>query len=178
MIDGRFVAGFLALAALGGLAARPLVDHVNGGPGGLLAGIVFSVLFESIRFFQRVPVWDFLFGLHWSPQTAIRADQVASSGAFGAVPLFAGTLLTGASASAGSFQSATIGPEEFGGPIPSLPYGAVNQNIAIRLEFTLTAGDAASFTSLFVVEPIPAPGAAALLGLGGLVGLGGRRRRA
>jgi phosphate transport system permease protein len=57
------------------------------------AGIVFSVLFESILFFQRVPVWEFLFGLHWSPQTAIRADQVASSGAFGAVPLFAGTFL-------------------------------------------------------------------------------------
>jgi phosphate transport system permease protein len=30
---------------------------------------------------------------NWSPQTAIRADQVGSSGAFGAVPLFAGTLL-------------------------------------------------------------------------------------
>ncbi len=57
------------------------------------AGIVFSVLFESIRFFQQVPVTDFLFGVEWSPQTAIRADQVGSSGAFGAVPLFAGTLL-------------------------------------------------------------------------------------
>jgi phosphate transport system permease protein len=56
-------------------------------------GIVLSVLFESLRFFQSVPVTDFLFGLEWSPQTAIRADQVGSSGAFGAVPLFAGTLL-------------------------------------------------------------------------------------
>ncbi|MGD2075145.1 MAG: phosphate ABC transporter permease subunit PstC [Gammaproteobacteria bacterium] len=56
-------------------------------------GIVLSVLFESIRFFQAVPITDFLFGLEWSPQTAIRADQVGSSGAFGAVPLFAGTLL-------------------------------------------------------------------------------------
>jgi phosphate transport system permease protein len=56
-------------------------------------GIVLSVLFESIRFFQAVPVLDFLFGLEWSPQTAIREDQVGSSGAFGAVPLFAGTLL-------------------------------------------------------------------------------------
>lgn len=56
-------------------------------------GIVFSVLFEAIRFFQEVPVMDFLFGLNWSPQTAIRADQVGSSGSFGAVPLFAGTLL-------------------------------------------------------------------------------------
>ncbi|MCG6936748.1 MAG: phosphate ABC transporter permease subunit PstC [Gammaproteobacteria bacterium] len=56
-------------------------------------GILLSVLFESIRFFQTVPVSEFLFGLEWSPQTAIRADQVGSSGAFGAVPLFAGTLL-------------------------------------------------------------------------------------
>jgi phosphate transport system permease protein len=57
------------------------------------AGIVFSVLFESIRFFQRVSIFEFLFGLQWSPQTAIRADQVGASGSFGAVPLFAGTLL-------------------------------------------------------------------------------------
>ncbi|MGX2041958.1 phosphate ABC transporter permease subunit PstC [Methylocaldum sp. MU1018] len=56
-------------------------------------GIVLSVLFESIRFFQKVPVTEFLFGLDWSPQMAIREDQVGSSGAFGAVPLFAGTLL-------------------------------------------------------------------------------------
>ena len=56
-------------------------------------GIVLSVLFESIRFFQQVPVSEFLFGLKWSPQVAIRADQVGGSGAFGAVPLFTGTLL-------------------------------------------------------------------------------------
>ena len=59
-------------------------------------GIVFSVLFESIRFFGQVPITDFLFGLNWSPQMALRADQVASEGAFGAVPLFAGTLLISA----------------------------------------------------------------------------------
>jgi phosphate transport system permease protein len=56
-------------------------------------GIVFSVLFETIRFFGKVSPIDFLFGLQWSPQTAIRADQVGSSGAFGIVPLVAGTLL-------------------------------------------------------------------------------------
>ncbi len=56
-------------------------------------GIVLSVLFESLRFFQSVPFFDFLFGLQWSPQTAMRADQAGSSGAFGAVPVFAGTLL-------------------------------------------------------------------------------------
>lgn len=56
-------------------------------------GIVLSVLFEAIRFFQTIPVSQFLFGLDWSPQMAIRADQAGSSGAFGAVPVFAGTIL-------------------------------------------------------------------------------------
>jgi len=56
-------------------------------------GIFLSVLFEALRFFQQVSLIDFLFGLNWSPQTAIREDQVGSSGAFGAVPLFTGTLL-------------------------------------------------------------------------------------
>ena len=37
-------------------------------------GIVLSLLFEALRFFQRVPVAEFLFGLHWSPQTALRAE--------------------------------------------------------------------------------------------------------
>ena len=56
-------------------------------------GIVMSLLFEAIRFFAVVSPIEFLFGLHWSPQMALRADQVGSSGAFGAVPLIAGTLL-------------------------------------------------------------------------------------
>jgi phosphate transport system permease protein len=56
-------------------------------------GIVLSVLYEAILFFQAVPVTDFLFGLDWSPQMAIRSDQVGSSGAFGAVPVFLGTAL-------------------------------------------------------------------------------------
>jgi phosphate transport system permease protein len=56
-------------------------------------GIVFSLLFEALHFFTKINPLEFLFGLEWSPQTAIRADQVAAKGAFGAVPLFAGTLL-------------------------------------------------------------------------------------
>ena len=59
-------------------------------------GIVFSLLFESLRFFKMVSPVEFLFGLQWSPQTAIRADQAGSSGAFGAVPLFWGTIFIGA----------------------------------------------------------------------------------
>lgn len=56
-------------------------------------GIVLSVLFEAFRFFQSIPVMDFLFGVQWSPQMAIRADQVAASGSFGFLPLLVGTLL-------------------------------------------------------------------------------------
>ncbi len=59
-------------------------------------GIVFSVLFEAIRFFQQVSIVEFVTGTKWSPQTALRADQVGSSGSFGAIPLFVGTLLISA----------------------------------------------------------------------------------
>lgn len=59
-------------------------------------GIVLSLLFESVRFFSKVNVGEFLFGTTWSPQTAIRADQAGSSGAFGSVPLFWGTVFIGA----------------------------------------------------------------------------------
>jgi phosphate transport system permease protein len=59
-------------------------------------GIILSVLYEAIRFFKVIPVTDFLFGLDWSPQMAIRDDQVGSSGAFGAVPVFLGTALISA----------------------------------------------------------------------------------
>lgn len=54
-------------------------------------GIVLSLLFESLRFFAKVPLTEFLFGIHWSPQTALRSDQVGASGSFGAIPLFVGT---------------------------------------------------------------------------------------
>jgi phosphate transport system permease protein len=63
-------------------------------------GIVMSVLYESVRFFAAVPASEFLFGLKWSPQLAIRADQIGSSGAFGAVPIFLGTALISAIAMA------------------------------------------------------------------------------
>ena len=56
-------------------------------------GIIASLVYDSMRFFASVPIAEFLFGTQWSPQTAIRADQVGSTGAFGALPLFAGTFL-------------------------------------------------------------------------------------
>jgi len=101
----------LALAAAGlvlarnkvapGLRARNSVERILMGVlilASLLAilttiGIVASLLFESLRFFEKVPFWEFLFGTKWSPQIAVRADQVGQSGSFGAVPIFAGTAL-------------------------------------------------------------------------------------
>ena len=56
-------------------------------------GIVLSVIFESLLFFEKVSMTDFFFGDEWSPQIALRQDQVGASGAFGAVPLFTGTLM-------------------------------------------------------------------------------------
>ncbi|MEA3058332.1 MAG: phosphate transport system permease protein [Sphingomonadales bacterium] len=59
-------------------------------------GILLSLMFESLRFFKLYPLGSFLFGTEWSPQTAIRADQAGSSGAFGAIPLLWGTFFIGA----------------------------------------------------------------------------------
>ncbi|WP_295399878.1 phosphate ABC transporter permease subunit PstC [uncultured Thiocystis sp.] len=56
-------------------------------------GIILSVLFESLRFFELVSPVEFFLGTKWSPQIALRADQVGATGAFGAIPLFTGTLM-------------------------------------------------------------------------------------
>ena len=56
-------------------------------------GIVASLLFESIRFFSMISPIEFLFGTKWSPQSAVLPGQ---QNAFGAVPLFWGTIFIGA----------------------------------------------------------------------------------
>ena len=58
-------------------------------------GIVLSVLFETIRFFQLIPPQDFLFGLEWNPQFegAERAGSGGGTATYGMVPMFVGTLL-------------------------------------------------------------------------------------
>ncbi len=63
-------------------------------------GIIVSLVYESIAFFRMVPPTEFLFGTRWEPQIAMRADQIAGAGAFGAVPIFVGTLLISAIAMA------------------------------------------------------------------------------
>jgi len=65
----------------------------------------------------------------------------------------------------------------FGTPIPSLAGPAVTTSIGIQYDFNLTAQDSASFTGVFVVQPVPEPSTALLLGLG-LIAIAkvGRRR--
>ncbi|WP_294273854.1 phosphate ABC transporter permease subunit PstC [Sphingomonas yabuuchiae] len=57
------------------------------------AGIVASLLYEAARFFSVVPITDFLFGTHWSPQSI---DPRHPGTSLGAVPLFWGTFFIGA----------------------------------------------------------------------------------
>jgi phosphate transport system permease protein len=54
-------------------------------------GIVLSLLFESIRFFQLVSPMELLFGTNWAPQSGAPVDDT-----FGGIPLFWGTVLIGA----------------------------------------------------------------------------------
>jgi phosphate transport system permease protein len=56
-------------------------------------GIIASLVFETYKFLQFVSLGEFLFGLNWEPQIAIRSDQIASEGAFGAIPVFLGTIV-------------------------------------------------------------------------------------
>jgi len=61
-------------------------------------GIIGSILFEAIRFFQLVSVWEFLTGTTWSPDTAFlggagRGAEGQAEAEFGSVPLFAGTFM-------------------------------------------------------------------------------------
>ena len=62
-------------------------------------GIILSLLFESLKFFSTINLFDFIFGTSWSPQRAFVRDAstitpeeyLELKDAFGSVPLFAGT---------------------------------------------------------------------------------------
>ncbi|ATX81508.1 phosphate ABC transporter membrane protein 1, PhoT family [Mariprofundus ferrinatatus] len=61
-------------------------------------GIVLSVIFESVRFFQVISFWDFVTGTTWQPDTAFligagRDTAGVAPPEFGSVPIFAGTFM-------------------------------------------------------------------------------------
>jgi phosphate transport system permease protein len=57
-------------------------------------GIVASLVFETVRFFGMVSPLDFLLGTHWAPDPM--STGAPDGGAFGAIPLFWGTIYIGA----------------------------------------------------------------------------------
>lgn len=57
-------------------------------------GIIMSILFEAIRFFDQVSFWHFITGTVWRPVQVYGADATAAiESSFGAVPLFLGTFV-------------------------------------------------------------------------------------
>lgn len=80
---------------IGGLIAAALISILT------TIGIVLSIVFEAVRFFQIVSFWEFITGTTWSTDTAFlagagREGEQAAQAAFGSVPLFAGTFLISA----------------------------------------------------------------------------------
>ncbi len=55
------------------------------------AGIVLSMLFQTLAFFQSVPLSNFFFGTVWDPRFAAAGSE-GTTGQFGLIPLLAGTL--------------------------------------------------------------------------------------
>jgi phosphate transport system permease protein len=122
-------------------------------------GIVLSLVVETVRFIQIVPFTDFVFGLHWSPQTAIRTDQVGASGGFGAVPLLVGTFLISAVALSVS------GPVGLFAAIYLAEYASTSQRAFIKPALEVLAGVPTvvyGFFAAIVVAPILRQGGGAI----------------
>ncbi len=74
-------------AVLAGLLAASLIAIFT------TVGIVGSLLFETIRFFEQVSPLEFLFSADWNPQKTVSAGL---DNGYGAIPLFWGTVFIGA----------------------------------------------------------------------------------
>ncbi len=88
----RVSAGFRARQRAEGIVLRLMIFCATAAIF-VTIGIIAALTFESLKFFQMVPVTEFLFGTSWEPQIPIREDQIAAEGAFGAVPVFLGTIV-------------------------------------------------------------------------------------
>ena len=133
-------------------------------------GIALSLLFETVRFLDAVPLFDFLFGLNWSPQIAIREDQVGSSGAFGVVPLLVGTGLIAAVA------MTVAGPLGLLSAIYLAEYASPRARSVAKPILEILAGIPTVVYGFFAVLVV-APVRAGYVGVGRLRGLVGKRAR-
>ena len=79
---------------------------------------------------------------------------------------------------ASAFGTTSFSGGSFGQGVPPLAGPAINSTIGISFSFTLSAGDSVSFSSIFVANPVPTPGALAMGILSLLVARCGRRRTA
>jgi hypothetical protein len=77
----------------------------------------------------------------------------------------------------GNFLTGDVPSVSFGNPIPSQAGPALATDMSIQLKFTLSAGDTAALTSVFVVEPVPEPSTVVLALLGGACALFVARRK-
>lgn len=55
--------------------------------------IVFSLIFEAIKFFEKIPLLQFLFGTLWDPQVTLGSEIQDDPTRYGFIPLLSGTFL-------------------------------------------------------------------------------------
>ena len=103
------------------------------------------------------------------PGTALYKGQIDG---IDVLPLFPDVTTINVPFAGGSASQSTSA----GLPGPTIPGPNAFTSIGIKHQFTLTPGDRATFTSFFVVQPVPEPASLSLLGLGGLILILRRRR--
>ncbi len=127
--------------------------------------ILLALIFESALFFTRVAPLDFLGGAAWNPQAAIRGDDGVAAGAFGVLPLVAGTLLVTAVALAIAAPVGVLAAAYLDA------YASARVRVIAKSTLELLAGVPTviyGFFALLVVGPAVRDGAAAIGALFGV----------